>query len=197
MQFLYSHLRPGSFVNAYADTDSMCLGLSRTKPIPEDATLEEYYRCLFDPLVRPDMLNSWESTWKQWFCTTKAVEDQRKPGKLKSKFIFIFFNNNVFQRNSASQRATSLHWAPNATSLGTKRPKPPKEVPKVCHTPVHWNYNTTRTSCTAIKNISQQYDHSEWSITRCQEHHQNVHHSRISSVNSVFRMTKSPANHLL
>ena len=86
MQYLYLHLRPGSFVSSYADTDSMCLGLSRTKPIPKDATLEEYYRCLFDPLVRPEMLESWKATWTQWFCTTDAVEDQRKPGKLKSKF---------------------------------------------------------------------------------------------------------------
>merc|ERR1711911_99133 len=55
MLFLYSHLKPGSFLNSYADTDSICLGLSRTKPIPENASLEEYYRCLFDPLVRPKM----------------------------------------------------------------------------------------------------------------------------------------------
>ena len=95
MQFLYLHLKPGSFVNSYADTDSMCLGLSRTKPIPENATLEEYYRCLFDPLVRPEMLESWEATWKQWFCTTDAVEDQRKPGKLKSKIgLYCIYNFN-------------------------------------------------------------------------------------------------------
>ena len=86
MLFLYSHLKPGSFLNSYADTDSICLGLSRTKPIPENATLEEYYRCLFDPLVRPEMLESWEAKWKSWICTTEAVEDQRKPGKLKREF---------------------------------------------------------------------------------------------------------------
>ena len=76
---------PGSFRPAYADTDSMVLGLSRTKPISEDATLEEYYRSLFDPLVKPVMRESWEAKWKDWICTTTAVEDQRKPGKFKSK----------------------------------------------------------------------------------------------------------------
>ena len=86
MYFLYDHLLPGSFRNAYADTDSMCLGLSRTKPIPENASLEEYYRALFDPLVKPEKLDSWEANWKNWFCTTDAIEDQRKPGKLKSKY---------------------------------------------------------------------------------------------------------------
>ena len=86
MMFLYDHLKPGSFRNSYADTDSMCLGLSRTKTIPPNATLEEYYRCLFDPLVRPEMLESWEAKWKDWICTTKEVRDQRKPGKLKSKY---------------------------------------------------------------------------------------------------------------
>ena len=87
MAFLYDHLLPGSFRTAYADTDSMCLGLSRTKPISEDATLEEYYRSLFDPIVKPEMRSSWEAKWKDWFCTTYAVEDQRKPGKFKRKYI--------------------------------------------------------------------------------------------------------------
>ena len=92
MMFLYKHLKPGSFRNCYADTDSMCLGLSRTKEIPENASLEEYYRCLFDPLVRPEMLESWETNWKNWISTTNKVEDQRKPGKLKSKsFKYYFF----------------------------------------------------------------------------------------------------------
>ena len=86
MNFLRVHLLPGSFRSSYCDTDSMCLGLSRTQPIPENATLEQYYRCLFDPLVRPEMRDSWESQWKSWFVTTDTIEDQRKPGKLKSTF---------------------------------------------------------------------------------------------------------------
>ena len=95
MSFLYDHLLPGSFRPAYADTDSMCLGLSRTKPIAEDATLEEYYRSLFDPLVRPEMRESWESKWKDWICTTNAVEDQRKPGKFKSMFHTVAYRSSI------------------------------------------------------------------------------------------------------
>ena len=84
MHYLRDHLHAGSFRPSYADTDSMCLGLSRTLPIPPKASPEEYYRCLFDPLVRPEMKISWEKTWKEWFVTTTAIEDQREPGKLKS-----------------------------------------------------------------------------------------------------------------
>ena len=84
MEFLYQHLEPGSFRPAYADTDSMCLGLSRTLE-PQDDSIESYYRSLFDPIVRPDRKESWESNWKSWIVTTKAVEDQRMPGKLKSE----------------------------------------------------------------------------------------------------------------
>ena len=43
MEFLYRHLKPGSFRPAYADTDSMCLGLSRTA-VPKDESTEAYYR---------------------------------------------------------------------------------------------------------------------------------------------------------
>ena len=93
MDFLRIHLLPGSFRPSYADTDSMCLGLSRTGPIPENATPEQYYRALFDPLVRPDMKDSWESQWKSWFVTTDAIEDQRKPGKLKSTFPIIDYES--------------------------------------------------------------------------------------------------------
>ena len=43
MEFLYTHLETGSFRPAYADTDSMCLGLSKTT-VPVDGTTEAYYR---------------------------------------------------------------------------------------------------------------------------------------------------------
>ena len=85
MYFLYDHLKEGSFRTGYADTDSMCLGLSRTRTIPPNATPEEYYRCLFDDLVKPSMRESWEAQWKSWFVTTKEISDQRMPGKLKCK----------------------------------------------------------------------------------------------------------------
>ena len=49
-------------------------------------TREEEYRAIFDPIVKPEMRDSWEKTWKSWFVTTSEVEDERFPGKLKSKF---------------------------------------------------------------------------------------------------------------
>ena len=57
-----------------------------------------HQRSLYDPIVRPEMRESWELNWKSWFVTTDAVEDQRKPGKLKSElsskvsiFLTLFF----------------------------------------------------------------------------------------------------------
>ena len=87
MMFLYDHLQKGSFRTAYADTDSMCLGLTRTQPLRADMTREEQYRAIFDPIVKPEMRESWEQKWKDWFVTTKEVEDERFSGKLKSKLV--------------------------------------------------------------------------------------------------------------
>ena len=87
MFYLFNHLEPGSFRSVYADTDSMCLALTKSRPVEND-TEEEKYRALFDPIVRPDMRDSWESTWKDWICTTTEVEDIRTPGKFKCEFLF-------------------------------------------------------------------------------------------------------------
>ena len=84
MTWLYDHLEEGSFRTTYADTDSMCLGLSKSAPDPgPQASKEEQLRALFDPLVRPEKRESWEQTWKTWFTTTSTVEDKRTPGKFK------------------------------------------------------------------------------------------------------------------
>ena len=88
MYFLLDHLQPGSFRNAYCDTDSICLGLSKSGPRNSDQTPEEYFRAIFDPIVVPEMRESWERNWKSWFVTTSDVLDQRTPGKLKGKLIF-------------------------------------------------------------------------------------------------------------
>ena len=89
MYFLHDHLIPGTFVNCYADTDSMALATTRTRPFIEGMTPEEELRAVFDPIVKPEMRQSWEENWMKWFVTTDAVEDERFPGKLKRKFIFI------------------------------------------------------------------------------------------------------------
>ena len=100
MIWLYDHLEEGSFRNAYADTDSMCFGLSQSAPDPgKNASQEEQLRALFDPIIKPSMKESWERTWKEWFVTSKAIEDVRKPGKLKGKCSFsylLFFQNLLF-----------------------------------------------------------------------------------------------------
>ena len=87
MFFLYHHLQCGSFKSVYADTDSMCLALTKTRAVTNDSE-EEKYRALFDPIIRPEMRESWEKTWKQWFCTTNETIDIRKPGKWKTEFMF-------------------------------------------------------------------------------------------------------------
>ena len=87
MFHLFYHLEPGSFRSVYADTDSMCLALTKSRPVENDSE-EEKYRALFDPIIRPEMRESWESSWKDWICTTTEVEDIRTPGKLKCEFCF-------------------------------------------------------------------------------------------------------------
>ena len=88
MFFIFHHLEPGSFRSVYADTDSICLALTKTLPEQPDCSEEQKYRNLFDPIVRPDMKESWEAQWKNWICTTTEAEDIRKPGKLKVEFLF-------------------------------------------------------------------------------------------------------------
>lgn len=65
MYFLYHHLEKGSFLNCYADTDSMCLATTKSNfPLPDDASDEDYLRAIFDPIVKPEMRESWERQWK-------------------------------------------------------------------------------------------------------------------------------------
>ena len=69
----------------------MCLALSETNiRASYSENKETQLRALFDPLVKPEMKDSWENCWKDWFVTTNTVEDLRKPGKLKGKFFLQF-----------------------------------------------------------------------------------------------------------
>ena len=86
MEFIKNHLKSGSYRTTYCDTDSMCLATTQTLTVSPDADLETQYRAFFDPIVRPEMRDSWEANWKSWFVTTEQVEDQRFPGKLKLEF---------------------------------------------------------------------------------------------------------------
>ena len=89
MYFLHDNLIPGTFVNCYADTDSMALATTRTRPFTEGMSPEDQLRAVFDPIVKPEKREVWEREWKQWFVTTATVEDERFPGKLKRKSLFI------------------------------------------------------------------------------------------------------------
>ena len=86
MFFLFDHLVPGTFVNCYADTDSMALATTRTRQMTDGMTPEEELRAVFDPIVKPEMRESWERNWKKWFVTEATVEDERFPGKLKREY---------------------------------------------------------------------------------------------------------------
>ena len=89
MWFLFDHLEPGSFRPCYADTDSMAIATTKTARFDDSMSKEEKYRCVFDPIIRPEMRFSWEQNWKKWFVTTNTVEDGLTPGKLKCKCYFI------------------------------------------------------------------------------------------------------------
>ena len=85
MSFLHQHLQVGSFRNTYTDTDSVCLATTMTRPTTADMSIEDKYRAIFDPIIKPEMRDSWERNWKSWFVTTDQIEDIRFPGKLKGK----------------------------------------------------------------------------------------------------------------
>ena len=61
----------------------MALALTNTIPITSEMSIEEEYRAVFDPCIRPEMKISWEKIWKKWIVTTKDPVDIRTPGKLK------------------------------------------------------------------------------------------------------------------
>ena len=83
MYWFYEHVQPGSFRTCYADTDSMCLALTKTDYTKMNGNEEMFYRALFDPIVRPEKRQSWEKNWRNWFVTSSNIHDIRKPGKLK------------------------------------------------------------------------------------------------------------------
>ena len=64
MEYLRRHLKPGCFRPAYCDTDSMAIGIAGAASSSEGMTLEDKYRVVFDPVIRPEMKESWEATFK-------------------------------------------------------------------------------------------------------------------------------------
>ena len=120
MYYIYNHLQPGSFRACYADTDSMCLALTKTNHQKMNENTESFYRGLFDPIVKPNMRDSWEKTWKDWFVVSDDIHDIRKPGKLKGepRLKILFYKN--FKSNSISKMASLWLLVRNAILHGMK-----------------------------------------------------------------------------
>ena len=66
----------------------MALALSETNIAASYSDDKEtQLRALFDPLIKPEMKESWENQWTTWFVASSTVPDLRKPGKLKGKIF--------------------------------------------------------------------------------------------------------------
>ena len=63
----------------------MALVTSKTAELNDSMSIEERYTAVFEPIVRPNMRESWKQNWKKWFCTTGTIEENLTPGKLKCK----------------------------------------------------------------------------------------------------------------
>ena len=39
------------------------------------------------PIVKPELLDEFKSVWTKWFVTEDTIEDEKFPGKMKSKVL--------------------------------------------------------------------------------------------------------------
>ena len=80
--FLHEHLKEGSYVLVYADTDS--IGIATTKTA-EGVNGSRYDRmkAIFFPIVREDKKEDFLKQWTNWFVLDNTVEQLRCPGLLK------------------------------------------------------------------------------------------------------------------
>jgi hypothetical protein len=53
---------------------------------PDCNTREDSLKATFDPVLKPESKNEFYKIWKSWFVTENTIEDEKAPGKLKSKF---------------------------------------------------------------------------------------------------------------
>lgn len=85
--FIWKHLVPGSFRLVYCDTDSIAFATTKTA-VPTDDTPRARMAAVLYPLVRPEMMSSFESEWESWFVLSNTTYEKRYPGKLKCKFKY-------------------------------------------------------------------------------------------------------------
>ena len=89
MEYLKEHLESGSYQTCYTDTDSLCLGLTKSMVFDKTESEDAKIKKMFLPIVKPEKMKSFLSTYKDWFVTTDQIEDIRCPGKLKIEFSML------------------------------------------------------------------------------------------------------------
>ena len=89
MDFLRDCLIAGTVTPCYMDTDSISIATCRTRPLRNGMTVREEMEAIFDPIIRPEKKEYWYANWDKWLVLTNKVEDEKRPGLLKSKLNFI------------------------------------------------------------------------------------------------------------
>ena len=89
-EFVYKFFIPGSFVLSYCDTDSICLGLTKSE-LPKDKSRRSELLSVILPIIKPELLDDFYPEFEKWFVTHDTVEDEKYPGKLKSIFLQFDF----------------------------------------------------------------------------------------------------------
>ena len=79
----------------------MAFAFSNSKPLAT-GTREEIFKSVFDPIVKPEMRESWNAKWKDWFVTTNEIRDERKPGK-------VTHSSHSFISNFSAQTRIFIH----------------------------------------------------------------------------------------
>ena len=145
MFYIFDHTIEGALVPCYADTDSMALATTDTRQVPETASVEEKYAAIFEPIIKPEMRDSWEKTWKQWFVTTTDVSDTLFPGKLKCKFSVVIQLLTFVKVNLNSQKENSLHFLQSVISRGLNLAKQSWDE-KAFQIPFKFDLTTSKTA---------------------------------------------------
>ena len=100
-EVVYEFFVPGSFRLCYCDTDSIAIGNKYFSILyniiwiafteseePEDPSRRANMLSVLLPVVKPEKRENFLTIWEKWFVTEDTVEDEKFPGKLKSKDIF-------------------------------------------------------------------------------------------------------------
>ena len=64
------------------------MAIATTKTLPYVGNdREKRMRAIFEPIIQPEMKDSFFKDWSQWFVLTDKVKDLRQPGLLKSNIL--------------------------------------------------------------------------------------------------------------